>query len=66
MRTTDNPWPEPVGPLGDRVAPQKPKEPEWHPYRDRDGNTVKGVEENGEGKIRTAPPLQKYPRRFPI
>jgi hypothetical protein len=64
MKTTD-PDPNPFRPLGDRVVPPKPNEPEWKPYRDRDGNPCRGVEVNSEGKIRTAIPLPKYPRVFP-
>jgi hypothetical protein len=65
MRTTDNPWPDPIKPFGEKVEPQKPRDPEWKPYRDREGVPHQGVEVNSEGKIRTAIPLPKYPRVFP-
>jgi len=65
MRTTDDPWPDPMRPLGDKVPPAKPRDPEWKPYRDRNGELRPGVQENSEGKIRTDIPLPKYPRWFP-
>lgn len=65
MRTTDNPWPEPQHPLGERVIPPQPREPEWKPYKDREGNRQEGVEVNSEGKIRTQLPLPKVPRSAP-
>lgn len=66
MRDTDSPWQAPMKPLGERVTPSKPYEPEWKPYRDANGEVHKGVEVNTEGKIRTNAPLPKYPRWFPI
>jgi hypothetical protein len=65
MRSTD-PDPAPQRPLGERVAPAKPHDPEWKPYRDREGNLHPGVEVNSEGKLRTGFPLPKYPRWFPV
>jgi len=62
MRNTDDPWGSPMKPLGDRAAPVKPQEPEWKPYKDREGNSHPGVEVNSQGQIRTNLPLPKYPR----
>lgn len=64
MRTTDEP--ERFKPLGEKVTPQQPHEPAWKPYRDSEGNAVKGVEVDGDGKIRTQLPLPKLPRWFPV
>jgi hypothetical protein len=64
MRTTDE-EPQPMRPLGERVTPPKPTEPEWKPYVDRNGTRPQGVEVNSEGKIRTNRPLPTYPRWFP-
>lgn len=63
MRTLDEP--ETYKPLGEKVLPVQPRQPAWKPYRDRDGNAVKGVEVDGDGKIRTQLPLPKFPRLFP-
>jgi hypothetical protein len=60
MRNTDDPWETPQRPLGERVQPVQPREPEWKP---KPGSP--GVEVNSEGKVRTQLPLPKYPRWFP-
>lgn len=64
MRDTDAP--ETFRPLGERVVPSKPLEPEWQPYKDREGNVVRGVEVDRDGKVRTDIPLPKLPRWFPL
>jgi len=66
MRNTDSLWEQPMRPLGEKVAPPKPRDPEWKPYRDREGNLHPGVEENSQGQVRTNLPLPKYPRWFPV
>lgn len=65
MRSTDDPWPAPQRPLGEKVQPAQPADQGWKPYRDREGNAVKGVEVDGDGKIRTQIPLPRYPRTYP-
>ena len=60
MRTTDE-EPRPYRPLGEKVVPPKPRDPEWKPLKDHPG-----VEVNSEGKVRTNLPLPKLPRWFPV
>lgn len=53
-RTTD-PDPQPFQPLGEKVAPKKPADPEWVPVPDSPN-----VERNVvTGRVRTAIPLPK-------
>jgi hypothetical protein len=56
MRTTDDPWPAPLPPLGERVVKPEPRRPEWVQVPD----APKGVERNVRtGQLRTDGTLPK-------
>ncbi len=54
MRTPDDPDPQPLGPLGERVVKQPPAKSLWKP---KPGSP--GIEEGPGGKLRTNLPLPK-------
>jgi len=54
MRSTDDPWPEPVKPLGEKVvAPERKQRTVWTQVPD----APKGVERNKDGRFRNNMPL---------
>jgi hypothetical protein len=54
MRDTDNPWPVPQAPLGERVVKPAPRPPEWRP---KPGSP--GIEVGRDGRLRTDGTLPK-------